>query len=93
MAYIVVKDQLGVVRTYELDSIHDTVKMASEAVDVLRDWFIISGEAIDTYTDEERELYAEECRQAIIAIRSGRTAVRDIFLEVAEFVFSLELYV
>lgn len=88
---IVVKDQLGVVRSYAFDSIHDKVRMASEAIDAMRDWFLIAGEAHDIYNDDEREKYADECRQGIIDVRSGRLVVRDAFFEVADFVFSLEL--
>lgn len=88
---IVVKDQLGVVRSYAFDSIHDKIKMACSAVDAIRDWFMIAGEAHDIYTDEERDRYAEECRQAMIDLRTGRLVVRDAFFEVADFVFSLEL--
>lgn len=88
---IIVKDQLGTVQSYEFDSIHDKVKMACSAVDAIRDWFMIAGEAIDIYTDDERERYADECRQAMIDLRSGRLVVRDAFLEVADFIFTLEL--
>ena len=88
---IVVRDQLGTVQTYVFESIHDKVRMAAEAIDALRDWFMISTEAHDTYTDGERTMYAEQCRQGIIDVRSGRLVVRDTFLEVADFVFSLEL--
>ena len=87
---IIMKDSLGVVTDITVtDHPHEPKKSACEAVDRLRDWFLISGEAADVYTEEERQLYTDDCREAMIAIRCGQIPIVGQFLSIADFEFHL----
>lgn len=87
---IIMKDSLGVVTDITVtDHLHEPKKSACEAVDRLRDWFLISGEAADVYSEEERRQYAEDCREAMIGIRCGEIPIVGQFLNIADFEFHL----